>query len=187
MTRPAETPLLVSIQERGFENDPLAGHRATGLLGDSHVVLIPNPPRVLFDPEREYQAVVIPTPLRTDRMIERLNGWCLKGASAGGGAIAALFTLATPSRYGSMLTGFRADELGRAVERNGGDLWSALESLAIIPPGVREGPGEELLRALPEIERAQRRYRIREHHLNMPGDVASWLCAVFCVCDPGRG
>ncbi len=189
MCIPAETSLLVSIQERGFENDPVAGHRAIGLLGDPHTVLIPHPPEELFDPRREFQAVMIPVPLHAEGIIERHNGWCLKAAriGSGGGAIAALLTLALPSRYRTMLTGFRADELGRVVEENGGDLWSALESLAIIPPEVREGPREELLRALPDIERLQRQYRIREHHLRAPGEVASWLCAVFCVCDSGKG
>ena len=180
--------VVVSLQARGFEDDPGAGHLATGVLGDPSVVLAPSPTDALLAAAGSFEALVIPLPLEANLQIERIDAWCMEVLRVEGSAAlaaAAVIKLARPSRHPTAMAPFQGGKLAAALEGNGGDLWAALEGLGIVREGLRDGPGPEVFGPLPEIERAQRRPHVREHLLRAHGDVGFNICRWFCICDPG--
>jgi hypothetical protein len=179
--------VVVSLQARGFEDDPGAGHLAAGVLGDPGVVLVPSPTDALLAAAGAFEALVIPLPLEANLQIERIDAWCMEVMLVDGaaGLAAAVIKLARPSRHPSAMAPFQGPKLAAALDGNGGDLWAALEGLGIVREGLRDGPGADVFGRLPEIERAQRRPHVREHVLRAHGDIGFNICRWFCICDPG--
>jgi hypothetical protein len=79
---------------------------------------------------------------------------------------------------------FSGAALAAELERNGGDLWSALESQGTVRRGLREGPPPEVLAALAAIERTQRQANIRDHEYSRASDVGWSICRWLCICHP---
>jgi hypothetical protein len=181
--------VVVSLQARGFEQDPKAGHLAVGVLGDPGVVLVPSPTEALIAAAGEFEALLIPLPLHAQHRVERIDVWCmevLRPESAPDLPSAVVAKLAWPSRYPSMMAPFNGGELAAALDANGGDLWAALEGLGVVREGLRDGPGDDVFQLLPEVEREQHRPHIRDHLIAAPAEIGFSICRWFCICQPGE-
>jgi hypothetical protein len=177
--------LLVSVQAAGFEADPRAGHLAVAVLGDNDLVLVPDPPPQLFDPDQEYEVLTIPVPLNPRLAIERLEVRCQtvhRVASRPDRPVVALLKLARPSQYPTTMASFSAGTLGDQLEASDGDLWTAMEELRIVPAGLRDGPPPEVFDGLPAMERLQRRVVLRVQDHATAKDLGFSLCQTFGSC-----
>src|ERR1041384_7371671 len=127
----AEHEVLVSVQARGFETDPRAGHLAAAVLGDSGTVLVPRPPGPLLDPDQELQVLTIPVPLNQARPIERLTAYCKQVMTAGPDAtpLLVVLKLRRHSRYPATISSFVGPALAAALDDARGDLWAAMEAV----------------------------------------------------------
>jgi hypothetical protein len=175
--------LRVSVQTRGAR-DRVRGHLATGILADSPVVLVPNLPVRAVDSGHELEVLVIPVPPQTTALIERfiirkLEVFTLR-ESPHRLEFAVLY-LHGFSRYAAQLSECDPDELGPALEANGGDWWAALTALEIIPPGIEEIP-DELLHKAGEVEREQYRPSRSSTESESYRDVVVDVCKVSCRC-----
>ena len=180
----ALTEVLVSVQDAG----PDHRHLAAAVLGDRDLVLVPAPPPALLDPDREFDVVTIPQPLSVAFPVERLRALCVNVLWAGGDRerpVAAMLKLHQASGYARTLGPFHGAELAAELDRGRGDLWSALERLGSVRAGLRDGPPADVLAALPDIERAQRRATYRDHDHPSPADVGWSICRWLCICQPG--
>ncbi|GGQ86348.1 hypothetical protein [Couchioplanes azureus] len=183
--------VVVSIQATGMEQEPWAGHRAVGLLATEDLVLVPEAAQELADAGRWFEALIIPTSLGADRPVERIS---IAGVEAlqqvdDGRVTSVVFKLARWSRYPSSISSFSNCDFKQAVREQDGNVWKALLSVGAIRPGLDVVP-EELLRAVPAIEREQRQRRIHSHPYRFPGD-DSWDICPFILwpcrpCQPCR-
>jgi hypothetical protein len=99
-------PPTISLQARGNEDTPWAGHLATGLLVDNDMVMVPAPPGSILDPGIEFEALVIPEPLDVGNSIERLRPArvdVLRLRTAMDSPLIAFVKLAQPSRHPPMM------------------------------------------------------------------------------------
>jgi hypothetical protein len=179
--------LRVSVQVRGAR-DRVRGHHAVGILADSPVVLVPNPPVRLLPPEPELEVLVIPVPLRTEALIERftprkIEVYTLR-ESAHRLELAVLY-LQSSSRYTAQMDECDPDDLGAALDANGGDWWAALTALRIIPPGIDQ-VSDELLHEAGEMEREQYQPRYHTSEADAFHEIAGHVCHVTCRCTPPR-
>ncbi|MDG4796877.1 hypothetical protein [Micromonospora sp. WMMD1082] len=180
--------VVVSMQDRRLGATPVEGHLATGVLGDSGTVVVPAAPARLFDPGVELEALVIPLPLAVHRPIERLDARCLNAHRVGGvdgDAPLAVITLDRPSRHPATLGRFDGPTLARTLDELSGDVWTAFERLGMVEPGLRDGLPAQVWDRLAEVEREQRRTRLRNHRYGTPGDIGFSLCRILCICEPG--
>lgn len=175
--------LRVSVQIRGAR-DRARGHLAVGILADSPVVLVPNPPVRLLQPEPELEVLVVPVPPRPEALIERFAPRKLQvhtlRESTHRLELAVLY-LQGFSRYTAQLGECDPDDLGAALEANGGDWWAALMALGIVPPGIDE-ISDDLLREVAEMER----HHYEPDRLTREEDayaaIAEAVCKVTCRC-----
>jgi hypothetical protein len=175
------TEVLVSVQDA----EPEHRHLAPAVLGDNDLVLVPSPPRELLDPDRAFDVVTIPMPLEAGYLVERLRARCANVMWVGerrGRPVAAMLKLDQASRYSRTMGPFHGATLAAELARNEGDLWSALEGLGIVRRGLREGPPAEVLGALPDVERAQRRVTYRDHEYPDAGEIGWSICRWLCIC-----
>jgi hypothetical protein len=180
--------LRISIQVRGAR-DRVEGQVAVGILADSHMVLVPNPPVRLLEDSPELEVMVIPVPPRTHALIERFSVikkviYNLRRSPHH--LEAAVLTLGGFSRYAAQLAECDPVELGRELERNGGDWWAALERLDLVPASVNDVPAELLCEA-GRVEQNQYRPRRDSQTLDSYTDVAREAGCIGCKCNPGRG
>ena len=179
----ALTEVLVSVQE----STPEHRHLAAAVLGDNDLVLVPSPPRELLDPDRAFDVVTIPQPLDAGLFVERLRAACANVMWVGerrGRPVAAMLKLDQPSRYPRTMGDFHGAALAAELARAEGDLWTALEVLGTVRRGVREGPPPEVLAALPDVERAQRRVTYRDHEYPDVAQIGWSICRWLCICQP---
>jgi hypothetical protein len=183
---PLPTPLtevVVSVQDAG----PGHEHLATGLLGDRDLVLVPRMPERLLGADREFHVVTIPRPLDAGFPVERLQALCTNVMwirDRRDGPVAAMLKLRLPSGYSPTMGPFDGATLAAELERTGGEVWPALESLRIVRPGAADGPTPDELAALPEIERRQRLATYREHEYRNASDIGWSICRWLCICRP---
>jgi len=177
--------LVVSLQLRG-STEPWRAHLAAGVLLTPDRVLVPQPVAALLDPAVEFEVVVIPLPLVAGGVVERFAPARVDLVRVADDVLprAAVVALAAPSRYPATVTGFDACRVRDAVVAHGGDLWSALESERMVPPGLRVGPGEAVLRDATDVERRQRS-PVRDDHVFIDVNPwINWICNLTPICDP---
>jgi hypothetical protein len=172
------TDLRVSVQARGAR-DLVEGHIAGGVLADSNLVVVPNPPRVLLDEVFEFDMWIIPVPVEPDKAIEvidpdKKNFMSMRENP--GEPTVAYIELAHRSIYASQVGRCDGRELGRALRENGGDMWEALVSVGTIPARVGRDLSPETLLAAAEAEQLQRRPR----RSDMEFDSYESLGVAFC-------
>jgi hypothetical protein len=176
----ALTEVLVSVQSA--RPDPR--HLAAGLIGDDDLVLVPAPPPGLLDHD-ELDVVTIPVPLDGGYPVERLRARCVHVLWLRDGRdrpVGAMLKLHLSTGYRPTIASFNGGRLADELDRNRGDLWAALENLGMVRPGLREGPPPDLLAALPDVERRQRRFERRDHDHPEPGSIGWSLCKWLCIC-----
>jgi hypothetical protein len=182
------TDLRVSIQARGAPNS-VRGHLAVGVLADSNLVIVPNPPRALLDDSFEFSVWIIPVPVQVDKAIEVIGP--LKKNFMGvrenrGEPTVVLIELAHRSIYASQVGRCDGRELGRALAENGGNMWNALVAVGTVSRNIGEELASETLLAAAEAERAQRRARRSDMNFDSYQDLGvafcwPWVC--FCNTD----
>jgi hypothetical protein len=173
----ALTEVLVSVQSGG----PEPRHLAAGLIGDDDLVLVPAPPPALLE-RTDLDAVTIPVPIGGGYPVERLRVRCVHAMWIRDRPVAAMLKLHLGSGYRPTIASFHGARLAEELDRNGGELWSALEHLGMVRPGLREGPPPDVLAALPDVERRQRQAERRDHQHTTPGSVGWSLCTWLCIC-----
>jgi hypothetical protein len=176
--------VVVSLQVRGAEDRPWEGHLAAGLLFDIDVVVAPTPPSSLLDRSIEFEVLIIPMQLRSSDLVERIRPAridVLRLQGTPDPPIAAIIRLTQPSRHPLMLGSYDECDLRRAF-RDHGDMWAALESLEAIPGGLRDGPSQDVLRRVPQIEREQRLALRRDYEIP---SFNNWPWCIFTPrCEP---
>jgi hypothetical protein len=187
--------LLVSVQALDSADDPAAGHLAAGLLVDTDAVVVPSPPVGFLAGLEDFEVLLIPVPLSTQNIVERIRPArvdVFRAPGEQGTAVVALVKLAVPSRYPAVVSGMCGSGFVQALARYGGDWWDALESVGAVSAGVREGPGKDVLSRVPKVERVQRRPLVRE--LTFPalgdrvlaagdgGDEDDGICRILPIC-----
>jgi hypothetical protein len=186
IVRSTEMPngTVVSIQLVGMDSAPWEGHVTAGLLANRNTVLAPHPPEEILDAAVAYEVLVIPTPLTVDQPVERIRIAAVDANRLldNGQLTSVTLELAYPSRYLPSIGAFDACRLGEEMAGHG-DLWTALENVGAIEPGLRVEP-KDLLHALPEIERAQRMAAIRTHQYRVAGDPIFNICRIIRLCQP---
>jgi hypothetical protein len=176
----------VSVQARGFADKPWEGHLATGLLVVPDEVLVPSAPAELAEATGGLDLLVLPLPLDGGGRIERLvvEQVLMSSTLPGdGGDRFAVLRFGNASRHEPQVSRFSGTDLDGAVREHEGDLWSALETIGAITPGVRDAVTPDLLREAAVIEDAQRAPEF-EHRSLASGPAP--LCPVIKVCAPPR-
>lgn len=181
------TTVFVSVQATGTENAPWDGHRAVGVLATEEVVFVPDSPPELADARQWFEVLVIPTTV-DGGPVERI---AVAGVEAlrrtGDGRVTSVaLQLARWSRYPATVSPFNGCALRAAVRDNGGDVWAGLVSVGAVRPELREIP-DAVLRAVPDLELAQRLGRTRLHDYQDAG-VGFWdPCTIIkWPCEPCR-
>ncbi|MFD7660702.1 hypothetical protein ACFV4N_42590 [Actinosynnema sp. NPDC059797] len=182
----SDVRLVVSVQARGFEGAPWEGHLATGVLTSPDEVLVPEGARVLAKAADGIDLLVLPLApdsdhLDSSRRLERLAGVRVRFVPTGDGGEAGGVTAANASRYRPRVGETTRGELDRAVAEHDHDVWAALEDLGVIETGLRDAVTEELLRAVPAAEDAQRRPTFEDFEDVFPGKPAS-ICIILHSC-----
>ncbi|NJP92029.1 hypothetical protein HCN51_21625 [Nonomuraea sp. FMUSA5-5] len=161
--------------------DRIAGHLAAGVLGDSNVVLVPDPPAALLQTSEEIEVLIAPNPPTKNMLIERHEiaqrvTYALRGRA---NPVVAAFQLVERSRYASQMYSFDPVEVGRVLEENGGCFWKALVRVGAVPPKIRK-VSEKFLREANEKERIQRRPKmsdfVYDSYSELVPDICQWLC-----------
>jgi hypothetical protein len=176
--------LRISIQARNAQ-DLVAGHLATGVLADSDLVMVPNPQLLVIDEAPDVQALVIPVPVSHEKTIERFDvqyALSMSLRSDPKTPIVLFLKLRQHSIYAPQVKQCRDRALGRELEKNGGNMWAAMETVGMIPTGLREGPSKAELRAAAEAENDQnnavRALRLFDSREEL-GVATCWI-PVFC-------
>ncbi|MFT7839680.1 hypothetical protein Q5530_26350 [Saccharothrix sp. BKS2] len=182
----SDVRLVVSVQARGFEAAPWEGHLVTGVLVTPDEVLVPAGAAVLTGAAAGIDLLVLPLApdpggLDTDRRLERLAGVRVRFVPTGGGGEAGGVSAANASRYRPRRRRVTREALDRSVAEHDHDVWAALEALGVVEEGLRDAVTDELLRAVPAVEDAQRRIRF-QHHLDDVPDPCSSLCCLVGGC-----
>ncbi|GAA2208146.1 hypothetical protein GCM10009850_036040 [Nonomuraea monospora] len=166
--------------------DRVAGHIAVGVLADSGVVLVPEPPAELTDPDREIEALIIPNPPTEHTLIERIapSRIATFALDRRERVIVAVVMLAERSRHAGQIHRYDPPSIARVLEE-GGDFWDALEVTGAIARGIRTIP-DELLREADRLERLQRRLR-PSHYLSHTYESVAWgVCPWLPKCPSGK-
>ena len=183
MAGPVPPELAVSIQADDARGEPWRGHLAAGVLLDTDLVLVPDPPQRLVDGSVTVEALFVPLPFTAAGRVERIRPDRLDVLRPAGpdGPAAAVLRLSRPVRHPARLPGYDGCALNEALRRTGDDLWAALIEIGIATGATRDGPPEEIQRLLPEVERRQWRHQIRVHDGNPLGN---WVCFFSPKCRP---
>jgi hypothetical protein len=184
-----QAELRVSIQDRRARN-LVRGHRAIGLLADSNLVVVPNPPSELLDDEFDFDAWIIPVPVAPEKAIDvirPLKKNFLGRRTTPGSPTVVMIELAHHSMYASQVGPCDAHELGRALRRNDGDMWAALVQAGTVPSRLQEELSHGLLREAQRAHLEQRLPRRSDMAFNSYAALARafcwpWVC--FCKSDP---
>ncbi|MEU4513622.1 hypothetical protein AB0G05_29335 [Nonomuraea wenchangensis] len=178
--------LRVSVQLKKAP-DRVAGHLAVGVLGDSNVVLVPDPPAALLETDEEIEVLIAPNPPTRNMLVER-HEVCRRVTYAVGGRegiVVAAFELVQRSRYASQMDTFDPAEVGRVLEENGGRFGDALVHVGAISPKIRK-ISDRFLREAYEKERIQRRPKKSDFVYASYSELTPDICQWLCWCHPHR-
>jgi hypothetical protein len=179
------TDLRVSLQARGSP-DPVQGNIAAGVLADSNLVVVPNPPPVLLDDSVEFDVWIIPVPVSPEKSIEvnqPLKKNFLGHRSRPGRPTVVYLELAHRSIYASQIGRCDGGELGRLLREHDGDTWQALIDVGAISADLAAGVSADTLRAAEDAARRQRRPRRSDMEFDSYEDLGVAFCWPWvCFC-----
>jgi hypothetical protein len=178
------TPLWVLLRARRAER--LEGrYLGIGLLANSDVVIVPEPPPELTDGSQELEVVVCPRPPDPTVLIERLGFCGLTTYVVGDGApTIAVLSLAGHSRYASQIGECDPDRLAAALD-DGRDFCAALAAAGAIDASSCDVPEPEMLRRMEEAEATQRKPQAKRRRLGSNQELAMATCTIdpkTCLC-----
>lgn len=181
------TDLRVSVQLRAATS-LVDGHRAAGVLVESDMVWVPDPPAVFLADSRTHaiEIVISPFPVREELLIERIKVPVITTYEREGNDRPALadLRLASRSRYAPQLREFSGADLARELEETGGDMQLALARIGAVSSDAFDV--ESSLKQMSQIVNLQ---GIPDRKPRQPfatySDLVAAACKVTCRCIPG--
>ncbi|MFE0256214.1 hypothetical protein [Streptomyces sp. NPDC059010] len=180
------TDLRVSVQVRAAAS-LVDGHRAVGVLVESDMVWVPDPPDVFLADSRSHamEIVISPFPVREELLIERIRVPVITTYEREGNDRPALadLRLASRSRYAPQLREFSGADLARELEEKGGDM-----QLALVRIGAVSADAFDVESSLKQMSQIVNRQGIPDHKPKRPFATYAGLvdaaCKVTCRCEP---
>ncbi|MEV0460642.1 hypothetical protein [Catellatospora methionotrophica] len=175
--------IRVSVQDRNAP-DRAAGHLTAAVLVDGDAVLVPNPGPEVLDPKAELEILVFPADPGAHLPVEVIPIWKWSPFHLIGQQdrpLAAVARLRRHSSYSAQISHVDSAALAKATAALDGDLWAALDKLEAIPEGIG-AISPDLLGAVGQVEREQRRPRRSEHGFESYEAMVGGFCIFFCFC-----
>jgi hypothetical protein len=174
---------VVTIQRRSAA-DLIEGHLSWGVLIDRDRVLVPAPLDWLQDPDIDFEVLLASARQGGRGLVERIavTRADVRGVKDGEEQAFAILTLAYESRHTAVRgTAYDPETLTSRLA-DSPDVWTALEEVGEVPPGVRDYPVAQVLEPVMRWEAIKRREIVRYRLEPSPDDASLNWCCLFHIC-----
>ena len=180
--------VLVSLQVPGDHDDLVAHHRATGVLVDQDLVLVPELPRKLLGEIGSYVVLLVPLPVADACPAEVVRPSYFEAHELDGGndLVFLVVRLARPTALPpvSSLPLPPGEQLGAEALKHGGRIWPILEAAGLPLAGLHEDPSSVLSQVVDRLEaESPRAVKLISHR--SPEAYGLSLCDIVPWCEPG--
>jgi hypothetical protein len=176
----------ISVQRRGHENDLKGGHLASGLLADSHTVLVPEAVQELVEDRSEIELLIFDADAHDRTVVERIPPSRIDTFQIGterNWTVFAIVVLARPAVHSPLRVRLDGCVFDKELIQAGGNLRVVLERLDLVSKDALERPSDSVFDVVQQREREQRLPVRRDFVL--PEAPPIWgICDIVPFCEP---